>query len=156
MLIKRSTMLFRDKHCCLFLFCLVVCYPRAPCQSPYLELLSTLIDIFKTAALQTGSWANTGSWFQFPIPCNQMLSMHWLLHLDCWGVPTTPFEQVPRCYADHSTLKGLLTIFVSIAQISYFSNGVWYSWFWSDAKCPKLKHFRFQFCPQGFWLAALN
>ena len=52
----------QDKHGWLFLFCLVV-VPRAPCQSTSLELLSAVIDIFKTAALETGMLANTGSRF---------------------------------------------------------------------------------------------
>ena len=45
---KGSTILFQDKHGCLFLFRLVV-PPRACCQSPGPELLSAVIDIFKTA-----------------------------------------------------------------------------------------------------------
>ena len=53
MLIKGSTMLFRDKHRCLFLFCLLFT-PGPPCQSPSPELLSAVIDIFKTAAAANG------------------------------------------------------------------------------------------------------
>ena len=61
--IKGSTMLFRDKHGVVcFCFALLV-PPGPPCQSPTPELLSAVIDIFKTAALETGTLANTGSRF---------------------------------------------------------------------------------------------
>ena len=156
MLIKGSPMLFRDKHRCLFLFCLVVCYPRGPVNHPTWSYCPRWLIFSKRPRCKraVGLILEADSNFQYlVIRCFLCIGYFTLTAGVC---QPHHLNKSTRCYADNSTLKGLLTIFVSIAQISYFSNGVWYSWFWSDAICPKLKHFRFQFCPQGFWLATLN